>query len=113
MTDFELYQGEDFAIVGEAVFDPSDTSQSLDDFKITIRLSTSVYDNGIMAYTEGDEGVKIIRKENNGFGINISHELTANLPEGTLYVTIELTHIETGTISKGQTQTITVSKVRL
>lgn len=113
MTDFTIYAGEDFALLMSAVADDRDTPQDLSDYHITAQLSTTSIGTKIIAATDSSREITIVRKTNSDLAVNVTHTLTAKLSEGTITLTVMLTHKQTGAQVIAETKTIEIKRSKL
>lgn len=113
MTDQTIYAGEDFALLLAAVADDGVTPEDLTDYDAVVQLFTSAISGKIVASTEDGSKIQIVRKDNSTLAVNIGHEFTANLSEGTLNLTVMLIHKQTKVQIIAQTKTLEVKKTKL
>lgn len=99
--------------LGELTDIPSEYLDDLSPYEVTAMLSTSSMGKRVVATTDTERsGIEITRRDDAHLVVNISHTLTLPLSDGTIIITIELRHKQTGTIIKAEERAIPIKRLR-
>lgn len=130
MKDNCVYIGEDFSLMMIAVSDDTDKNlldnmtvdeilespdvkfEDLSEYDIVVQISTTPFGAVIVASTTNN-GIDIQRRDNSCIGVNFTKEVTKNLAEGKIIVSIMLTHKTTGVQIIAEKRTIQLIKSRI
>jgi hypothetical protein len=113
MENFKVFIGEDFALWGEVEFGEDDSSQTLDDFEIAAEMSTTALGNKILCSTMPGKGLEVVRREGNGFAVNVPHGVSRAMSAGDVVLSIALVHKASGVRSIAEQRTITLVESKL
>lgn len=91
---------------------PSAWFDNLDRYRITAQLSTSRRGPNIVARSYRSEDLKIERRDNAHYFINVPASATVDMDEGEIVLTIELRDIKTDAVLKAERRTIPLIKTR-
>lgn len=91
MTKLTVYAGEDFNLTINALQEDGVTADDLSGYDILVQLSVEYFGTHIIASTQDNsEHITITRESDSELNIYVGHELTENLPEGDLTLSIML-----------------------
>lgn len=96
MHTIRIYAGEDFAVYGEVSFNGCDPATTLQDFDISVEISTSLLGRKIRGSTFPHSLKPLIVRDNGIFGINVNAKESSEMTPGDAVLSLAIIHKKTG-----------------